>query len=69
MLELTNSKSHLHCRRCDSENRLIKFKSPNNQTYYVCGACVEQEDKREVRFSPSWKRSRRPPSKLPVAAL
>ncbi len=63
-------KSPLHCRRCDSENRrLIKFKSPNNQPYYLCGACVEQEDKRELRFSPSWKRSRRPSTKLAVAAL
>jgi hypothetical protein len=65
-----NAIAHLHCRRCDSENRrLIKFKSPDNQTYYLCGACVEQEDKREVRFTPSWKRSRRPPGKLAVAAL
>ena len=50
-----------HCRRCDSERRhLIKFMTPNSRPYYLCGACVEQEDKREMRFSPDWKRSRRP---------
>ena len=65
MHELADSKSHLHCRRCDSENHLfIKFKSPYNQPYYLCGACVEQEDKREFKFSPSWNRSRRPSSTL-----
>ena len=69
MHELTNSESHLQCRKCDAENRrLIKFNSPNNQTYYLCSACVEQDDKREKRFSPSWKRSRRPPARLAVAA-
>jgi len=70
MHERTNSESHLHCMKCDSENgRLIKFNSPNNQTYYLCSDCVEQDDKREKRFSPSWKCSRRPPGKLAVAAL
>jgi hypothetical protein len=59
-----------HCRRCDSEGRhLIKFMTPDNQPYYLCGACVEQEDKREMRFSHAWKRSRRPSSKTAVAAL
>ncbi len=62
--------SQLHCARCDSESRrLIKFESPDNQPYYLCSRCVEQEDKREMRFSPSWKRSRRPISKIAVAAL
>jgi len=69
MHELMKSESHLHCMKCDSENRrLIKFNSPNNQTYYVCSECVEQDDKREKRFSSSWKRSRRPAGKLAVAA-
>jgi hypothetical protein len=70
MHELTNNKSHLHCRRCDSENRsLIKFRSPENQPYYLCSRCVEQEDKREMKFSPSWRRSRRPTSNVALAAL
>lgn len=48
MPELMDNKPHLHCSRCDSENRcLIKFKSPDNQPYYLCSRCVEQEDKRE----------------------
>src|ERR1044072_348640 len=56
-----------HCKRCDSEGpRLIEFRTTNNQTYYLCPACVEQEDKREMRFSPSWKRSRRPMTILTV---
>lgn len=68
MHELTNSKSHVHCERCDSEHRrLIEFKSPDNQPYYLCSRCVEQEDKREMRFSSSWRRSRRAPSKIGVA--
>jgi hypothetical protein len=58
-----------HCRRCDTQGRsLIEFRTPSNQVYFLCAACVEQEDKREMRFSPSWKRSRRPPAKLAVAA-
>lgn len=49
-----------HCSRCDSEGRrLIKFMAPNTRPYYLCGACVEQEDQRDKKFSPSWKRSRR----------
>jgi len=70
MRELTHNESHLHCRKCDSESRhLIKFNSPNNQTYSLCSTCVEQEDKWEMRFNPSWKRSRRPSGKPVVAAL
>ncbi len=70
MLELIDNKSHLHCSRCDSENRrLIKFKSPDNQPDYLCSRCVEQQDKREMRFSSSWRRSRRPTSRIAVAAL
>ena len=70
MAELTDNKSYLHCSRCDSETRgLIKFKSPNNQPYYLCSRCVEQEDKREMKFSTSWRRSRRPTSKIAVAGL
>jgi late competence protein required for DNA uptake (superfamily II DNA/RNA helicase) len=69
MPELMDNKSHLHCSRCDSENRrLIKFKSPNNQPYYLCSRCVEQEDKRQMAFSTSWRRSRRPTSKLAAVA-
>ena len=49
-----------HCGRCDSGLRLIRFKSPNGETHYLCALCVEQEDKREMKFSASWKRSRRP---------
>ena len=50
-----------HCGRCDSgERRLIKFQSPNGKTHYLCALCVAQEDKRELKFSPLWKRSRRP---------
>lgn len=51
-----------HCGRCDLERRrLIKFTSPNGETHYLCTLCVAQEDKREKKFSPLWKRSRRPP--------
>ena len=51
-----------HCGRCDSEvRRLIKFTSPNGETHYLCALCVAQEDKREMKFSPLWRRSRRPP--------
>ena len=70
MPESMDNKSNLHCSRCDSENRrLIKFKRPNNQPYYLCNRCVEQEDKREMKFSASWRRSRRPTSKIAVAVL
>lgn len=70
MPELMDNKSHLHCSRCDSENRrLIKFKSTDNQPYYLCGRCVEQKDKREMKFSSSWRRSRRLTSKMPVGCL
>jgi hypothetical protein len=70
MPELMDNKSQLHCSRCDSENRrLIKFKSPDNQPDYLCSRCVEQQDKREMRFSSSWRRSRRPTSRMAVAAL
>ena len=70
MPESMDNKSYLHRSRCDSENRrLIKFKSPNNQPYYLCNRCVEQEDKREMKFSTSWRRSRRSTSKLAVALL
>jgi late competence protein required for DNA uptake (superfamily II DNA/RNA helicase) len=68
MRESIDNKSQMHCRRCDSENRRpIKFKSPDNQPYYLCSRCVELEDKREVKFSSSWRRSRRPTSKIAVA--
>lgn len=68
MPELMDNKALPHCRRCDSENRrLIKFKSPDNHPYYLCSRCVEREDKRETEFSGSWRRSRRPTSKIPVA--
>lgn len=50
-----------HCGRCDSAGRLIKFKNPNGEPHYLCALCVEQEDKRQMKFSPLWKRSRRPP--------
>ena len=43
--------------------------SPDNQPYYLCSRCIEQEDKREIKFSSSWQRSRRPTSKMAVAAL
>ena len=70
MPELMNNKFLPHCSRCDSENRhLIKFKSADNQPYYLCSRCVEQEDKREMKFSNAWRRSRRPASKIAVAAL
>jgi transposase-like protein len=70
MPELMDNKSQLHCSRCDSENRrLIKFKSSDNQPDYLCSRCVEQQDKREMRFSSSWRRSRRPTSRIAVAAL
>ncbi len=46
-----------HCERCDRETRhLIKFKSPDNRLQYLCGRCVEQEDKRQHAFSPGWRR-------------
>ena len=61
--------THLHCSRCDSEKSPSdQFKSADNQTYYLCSRCVEQEDKREMKFSSSWRRSRRPASKIAVAA-
>ena len=70
MPESMDNKSYLHRSRCDSENRrLIKFNTPDNQPYYLCNRCVEQEDKREMKFSTSWRRSRRPTSKIAVAAL
>jgi hypothetical protein len=70
MPELMDNESHLHCSRCDSENRRLgKFKSPDNEPYYLCSRCVEQEDKREIKFSNTWRRSRRPTSKMGVAAL
>ena len=51
-----------HCSRCDSQGRpMIKFKSPNGETHYLCASCVALEDKREMKFSPLWRRSRRPP--------
>ena len=66
---MTGSTKKPHCRRCDFEGRrLIKFVSPDNRPYYLCDACVAQEDKREVRFSSTWKRSRRP-SRQPTAAV
>jgi hypothetical protein len=65
-----NNKSQPHCRRCDSENhRLIKSKSADNQPYYICSRCVLQEDQRELKFSNSWRRSRRPANKVAVPAL
>ena len=70
MPESMDNKSYLHCSRCDSENRrLIKFNTPDNQPYNLCNRCVEQEDKRQMKFSTSWRRSRRPTSKIAVAAL
>ena len=70
MAELMDNKFLPHCSRCDSvTRRLIKFKSADNQPYYLCSRCVEQEDKREMKFSNSWRRSRRPASKIAVAAL
>ena len=70
MSESMNNKSHLHCSRCDSEERgLIKSTRPDNQPYSLCSRCVEQEDKREMRFSTSWRRSRRPTPKVAIAAL
>ena len=69
MRELVDN-THQHCSRCDSENRdLIKFTSADNQPYYLCSRCVEQEDKREMKFSSSWRRSRRPASKMAVASV
>lgn len=70
MPELMDNKADPYCRRCDSENRrLIKFKRPDNQPYYLCSRCVEEEDKRQVKFSGSWRRSRRPTSKIAVATM
>lgn len=69
MPELDN-RSHPHCSRCDSENRhLIKFKSADNKPFYLCSRCVEQKDKREMKFSRSWRRSQCPASKIAVASL
>ena len=70
MAELMDNKYLPHCSRCDSETpRLIKFKNPDYQPYYLCSRCVEQDDKREMRLTPSWRRSRRPTNKIAVAAL
>ncbi len=56
----------IHCKRCDSQGtKLIEFRSPSNRTYFLCSTCVALEDNRERRFSPSWKRSRRPISPTP----
>ena len=50
-----------HCGRCDSEGRpMIKFTRPNGETHYLCALCVAQGEKREMKFSPLWRRSRRP---------
>ena len=40
-----------------------------DQPYYLCSRCVEQEDKGEMKFGSSWRRSRRPTTKIAVAAL
>ncbi|HWS56204.1 MAG TPA: hypothetical protein VN228_18835 [Pyrinomonadaceae bacterium] len=51
--------------RCDSEtDYLINFLSPDNVPEPVCWECVEREDKRGVRFSPSWTRQRRAVSRV-----
>lgn len=69
MTEVMNNQFQLHCRRCDSENRrLIKFNSPDNQPYYLCSRCVEQEDKRQMKFNSSWRRGRRPTRNLAAVA-
>ena len=69
MTESASDRSDLHCKRCHSENRLIKHNSPDDHRYYLCSSCVEQEDKREMRFSTSWKRSHRTKSHTAEAAL
>lgn len=49
-----------HCERCDRESSyLINFLSLDNVPEMVCWECVEQEDQRSLRFSPSWTRQRR----------
>ena len=51
LLEPTDNKSHLHCKKCDSDNRpMIKFKSPTI-SLTTFAAVVAQEDKREMRFN------------------
>ena len=54
-----------HCETCDSESKyLINFLSPNDVPELVCWECVEQEDQRSMRFSPSWTRQRRAVSRV-----
>ena len=53
------------CERCDGEsNYLINFLTPNNVPEMVCWECVEQENQRSMRFSPSWTRQRRAISRV-----
>jgi hypothetical protein len=54
-----------HCERCDGEsNYLINYLTPNNVPDVVCWECVEQEDQRSMRFSPSSTRQRRAVSRV-----
>jgi hypothetical protein len=56
-----------HCSRCDRVSQyLVQFLSPDNQTEQVCWKCVKREDKRHHRFSPAWKRQRRPTRRVAV---
>lgn len=53
------------CERCDGEsNYLINFLTPNNVPEMVCWECVEQENQRSMRCSPSWTRQRRAISRV-----
>ena len=61
VIAMKDLKNKPHCRRCDLDRgSLIKFLTPDNRPYYLCDACVAQEDQRQLRFSPTWKRARRP---------
>jgi hypothetical protein len=54
-----------HCERCNRESKyLISHLNPDNVPELVCWECVEQEDQRSMRFSPSWTRQRRAVSRI-----
>ena len=64
-MSVTQGEVIRHCERCDREsNYLINFLSPNDVPELVCWECVEREDQRSMRFSPSWTRQRRTASRV-----
>ena len=64
-MSVMGGESLRHCERCDRESKyLINFLSPDDVPELVCWNCVEQEDQRSMKFSPSWTRQRRAVSRI-----